>query len=213
MLLAALEIPFFIKGFLFGLVVAAPLGPIGLISLQRTFSKGYLSGLFSGLGISTGDAIYGALAVFGVTAMSNFLLSQQLWLRIIGGMVICGFGIRIYNQAGYQKMAASANNKSCFSAYFSALVLTLVNPALIISFAAIFASLGIVYTRSNHYASILLIVGVFSGSAIWWVFLSGVASRLQKKFTDSFIQKINQVSGFLIVGFGIIMVASAIFSK
>jgi threonine/homoserine/homoserine lactone efflux protein len=126
-------------------------------------------------------------------------------------MVICGFGIRIYSQAGYQKMAASANNKSCFGAYFSALVLTLVNPALIISFAAIFASLGI--TRTNHYASILLIVGVFSGSAIWWVFLSGIASRLQKRFTDSFIRKINQVSGFLIAGFGIMMVGSAIFSK
>jgi threonine/homoserine/homoserine lactone efflux protein len=202
---------FFIKGFLIGLIVAAPLGPIGIISLQRTFSKGYLAGVFSGLGISTADAIYGAFAVFGVTAMSSFLLSQQLWLRIIGGMVICGFGIRIYSQAGYQKMAASANNKSCFGAYFSALVLTLVNPALIISFAAIFASLGI--TRTNHYASILLIVGVFSGSAIWWVFLSGMASRLQKRFTDSFIRKINQVSGFLIAGFGIMMVGSAIFSK
>jgi threonine/homoserine/homoserine lactone efflux protein len=202
---------FFIKGFLIGLIVAAPLGPIGIISLQRTFSKGYLAGVFSGLGISTADAIYGAFAVFGVTAMSSFLLSQQLWLRIIGGMVICGFGIRIYSQAGYQKMAASANNKSCFGAYFSALVLTLVNPALIISFAAIFASLGI--TRTNHYASILLIVGVFSGSAIWWVFLSGIASRLQKRFTDSFIRKINQVSGFLIAGFGIMMVGSAIFSK
>jgi threonine/homoserine/homoserine lactone efflux protein len=202
---------FFIKGFLIGLIVAAPLGPIGIISLQRTFSKGYLAGVFSGLGISTADAIYGAFAVFGVTAMSSFLLSQQLWLRIIGGMVICGFGIRIYSQAGYQKMAASANNKSCFGAYFSALVLTLVNPALIISFAAIFASLGI--TRTNHYASILLIVGVFSGSAIWWVFLSGVASRLQKRFTDSFVQKINQVSGFLIAGFGIIMVGSAVFLR
>jgi threonine/homoserine/homoserine lactone efflux protein len=213
MLFAALEIPFFIKGFLIGLIVAAPLGPIGLISLQRTFSKGYLSGLFSGLGISTADAIYGALAVFGVTAMSSFLLSQQLWLRIIGGMVLCGFGARIYSQAKCQKMALSANNKSCFGAYFSALVLTLVNPALIISFAAIFASLGIVYTRSNHYASMLLIVGVFSGSAMWWVFLSGVASRLQKRFTHSFIQKINQVSGFLIAAFGIIMVGSAMFSK
>jgi threonine/homoserine/homoserine lactone efflux protein len=202
---------FFIKGFLIGLIVAAPLGPIGIISLQRTFSKGYLAGVFSGLGISTADAIYGAFAVFGVTAMSSFLLSQQLWLRIIGGMVICGFGIRIYSQAGYQKMAASANNKSCFGAYFSALVLTLVNPALIISFAAIFASLGI--TRTNHYASILLIVGVLSGSTIWWVFLSCVASRLQKRFADSFIRKINQVSGFLIAGFGIMMVGSAIFAK
>jgi threonine/homoserine/homoserine lactone efflux protein len=208
-----LEIPFFIKGFLIGLVVAAPLGPIGIICLQRTFSRGYLSGLFSGLGISTADAIYGAFAAFGVTAMSGFLVSQQFWLRLIGGMIIGALGIRIFGQAGYQKMAASANHKSCFSAYLSALVLTLMNPALVISFAAIFASLGIVYTRSNHCSAILLVAGVFSGSAIWWVFLSGMASRLQKRFTDSFIRKINQISGLLIAGFGLMMIASAIFSK
>ncbi|MGD9053367.1 MAG: hypothetical protein PVG17_16035, partial [Desulfobacterales bacterium] len=79
-----MEISFFIKGFMIGLVVAAPLGPIGIISLQRTLSKGNLSGLFSGLGISTADAIYGALATFGVTAISSFLISQALWLKIIG---------------------------------------------------------------------------------------------------------------------------------
>jgi threonine/homoserine/homoserine lactone efflux protein len=208
-----LEIPIFIKGFLIGLVVAAPLGPIGIICLQRTLSKGYLSGLFSGLGISTADAIYGALATFGITAISSFLISQELWLKIIGGIVVCGLGIRIYRQAGSQKMSESANHRSCFGAYFSALILTLVNPALIFSFVAIFASLGIVYTPANHFPTLLLVAGVFSGSAIWWVFLSGVASRLQKRFADSFIQKINQVSGFLIAGFGIIMVGSAVFLR
>jgi threonine/homoserine/homoserine lactone efflux protein len=209
----ALEIPLFIKGFMIGLVVAAPLGPIGIICLQRTLSKGYLAGLFSGLGISTADAIYGALAVFGVTAISSFLISQELWLRVIGGIVICGLGIRIYRQAGYQKIAAPSNNKSCFGAYFSALVFTLMNPALIISFTAIFASWGIVYTRSNYFSALLLIVGVFSGSAIWWVFLSGLASRLKTQFTNTLIQKINHISGELIAGFGLLMVGSAVFLK
>lgn len=212
MLLAALEIPFFIKGFLIGLVVAAPLGPIGIICLHRTLSKGYLPGLFSGLGISTADAIYGALATFGVTALSGFLMSQELWLKIIGGMVICGLGIRIYSQAGRQKMSGSANNKSCFGAYFSALILTLINPALIFSFFAIFTSLGIVYSNTHPFSTLLLIGGVFSGSAIWWVFLSGMARQLKTKFTDSFIKKINYISGILIAGFGLVMFASALFS-
>ena len=196
-----------------GLVVAAPLGPIGIISLQRTLSKGYLSGLFSGLGISTADAIYGALATFGVTAISSFLISQALWLKIIGGIVICGLGIRIYNQAGYQNMSASANNKSCFGAYFSALILTLMNPALIFSFVAIFASLGIVYTKTNPISTLLFIGGVFAGSAIWWVFLSGMARRLKTQFTESFIKKVNYISGVLIAGFGLVMVGSALFSR
>ncbi|MGD2097282.1 MAG: LysE family transporter [Desulfobacterales bacterium] len=173
-----MEISFFIKGFIIGLVVAAPLGPIGIISLRRALSEGYLPGLFSGLGISTADAIYGALAAFGISAVSGFLISQEIWLKIIGGIVICGLGIRIYSQAGYQKMSESANNKNCFGAYFSALILTLMNPALILSFFAIFASLGIVYSNTNPIFTLLLIGGVFSGSAIWWVFLNGMASRL-----------------------------------
>jgi threonine/homoserine/homoserine lactone efflux protein len=211
--LAALEIPFFIKGFLIGLVVAAPLGPIGIICLQRTVSKGYLLGLFSGLGISTADAIYSALATLGVTAISSFLVSQELWLKIIGGIVVCGLGIRIYRQAGSQKMSESANHKNCFGAYFSALILTLMNPALIFSFVAIFASLGIVYTRTSHFSTLLLVVGVFSGSAIWWVFLSGMAHQLKTRFTDSLIKKINYISGVLIAGFGLLMIGSAIFIK
>ena len=196
-----------------GLIVAAPLGPIGIISLQRTLSKGYLAGLFSGLGISTADAIYGALATFGVTAVSGFLLSQELWLKIIGGIVIIGLGIRVYNQAGRQKISKPVNNKSCAGAYFSALALTLMNPALIFSFIAIFTSLGIVYTNSNHFSILLLVTGVFLGSAIWWVFLSGMASRLKTQFTNSFIKKVNYISGVLIAGFGLLMVGSAVFFK
>jgi threonine/homoserine/homoserine lactone efflux protein len=208
-----LEPSIFIKGFLIGLVVAAPLGPIGIICLQRTFAKGYLSGLFSGLGISTADAIYGAFAVFGATALSGFLISQQFWLRLLGGMVVCGLGIRIYGQAACPKMSAPANNKSCVGAYFSALILTLMNPALIISFAAIFAGLGIAYTNANPFSNLLLVIGVFLGSAIWWVFLSGMASHLKTQFTDAFIRKSNYISGALIAAFGVVFAVSAIFLK
>jgi threonine/homoserine/homoserine lactone efflux protein len=205
-----LEIPFFIKGFLIGFIVAAPLGPIGIISLQRTISNGYLSGLFSGLGISTADAIYSSIAAFGVTAISSLLITQQLWLRLIGGIIICGFGIRIYGQAGSQKVSESANHKSCLGAYFSALILTLVNPALIVSFTAIFASMGIVYASLNYFSTFLLVVGVFAGSAIWWVFLCGMASQLKMRFTESFIEKINHVSGIIIAGFGLVFVGSTL---
>ena len=206
-----MEITFFIKGLLIGFVVAVPLGPVGIICLQRIFSKGYLFGLLSGLGISTADAIYGSIAAFGVTAVSSFLISQQLWFRLIGGLIICGLGIRICGQAGSQKISVSANNTSCFGAYFSALFLTLMNPALIISFAAIFASLGIVNGNLDYYSSFILVVGVFFGSAIWWVVLSGAASRLKARFTDTFVQNINRLSGTLIAGFGLFLVGSAFF--
>ena len=137
-------------------------------------------------------------------------MSQQLWLRLIGGIVICGLGIRVYAQAGSQKIATSSNNKSYFGAYFSALVLTLMNPALIISFAVIFAGFGLVSSDSDTISTLLLIAGVFSGSAIWWVFLSGAASRLKTRFKDACIKKINHLSGVLIFGFGLFLVVSAL---
>jgi threonine/homoserine/homoserine lactone efflux protein len=154
------------------------------------------------------DAIYGGFAAFGVTAISSFLISQQFWFRLMGGIAICGLGIRIYQQALSQKISTPNDHTNCVRAYFSALILTLMNPALIISFAAIFASLKIACSSSHHPSTLLLVAGVFSGSAIWWVILSGVASRLQSRFTDTFIQKIKHVSGALIAGFGLLLVGS-----
>lgn len=209
-----MEIPFFIKGFLIGFTVAAPLGPIGIISLQRTFSKGYLSGLFSGLGISTADAVYGSIAAFGVTAVSGFLVTHQLWFRIIGGIVISAYGIRIYGQSeALNEVPAAGENKGCLGDYFSTLLLTLMNPALIVSFAAIFTGLGLVDTHTGIAPAFLAVTGIFSGSAVWRFVLSGMASRMKSKFTGALIRKINRVSGALILGFGIFILASSLFVK
>jgi arginine exporter protein ArgO len=112
-----------------------------------------------------------------------------------------------------QKISTSANNTSSFGAYFSALILTLMNPALIVSFAAIFAGSGIVYAKLSKFSTFVLIAGVFSGSAIWWVLLSGVASRLKTRFTDSFVRKTNHLSGVVIAGFGLFLVGSVLFMK
>jgi threonine/homoserine/homoserine lactone efflux protein len=205
-----LEIPFFIKGFLVGFFVACPLGPIGIICLQRTFSRGYPAGLFFGLGISTADAIYAFIAALGVTAISSFVMSQQLWLRLIGGIVVFGLGIRIAGQAGKQIISPTPQNGMFWGAYFSALILALMNPAVIISFTAIFAGLGIMIVDSNYFPLFLLIAGVFSGSALWYVLLNSIASLLKRKFTDTFILKINRLSGSLIAGFGLILVGGAL---
>jgi threonine/homoserine/homoserine lactone efflux protein len=191
--------------------MAAPVGPVGILSLKRIFSSGHLCGLASGLGISTADAIYGFLAAFGLTSISNFLLTQQLGLRIIGGLILCALGIKTYFTSFSKKLSPFSDPGTYFGAYFSALLLTLLNPMLILSFAALFAGLGLVNQSTNQMTALAIVSGVFCGSAIWWVFLSGMVSMLSMKFNDTLIQKINHFSGILIVCFGVVVLGSAIF--
>jgi threonine/homoserine/homoserine lactone efflux protein len=204
-----LEVEFFIQGFFIGLSVAAPLGPIGILCLQRTFSEGHLSGLLSGLGISTADAICCFIAAFGLTALSGFLISQQLWLRLVGGAIVCILGVKIYLNAAPKKIPVSQNGSRHLGAYLSALLLTLMNPMLILSFTAIFASLGLVGVGANQYSAFTLVAGVFSGSAIWWIALSAIASVLRVNFTEKFIQKVNHFSGIVIVCFGLFVLGGS----
>jgi threonine/homoserine/homoserine lactone efflux protein len=91
-----LELSLLIKGFIIGLAMAAPVGPVGVLSLKRSFAQGHLCGLVSGLGISTAHAIYGFLAAYSLTTISDFVLDQQLWLRFIGGIILCGIGFKTF---------------------------------------------------------------------------------------------------------------------
>jgi arginine exporter protein ArgO len=208
-----LEIPLFIKGFLIGLAVAMPLGPIGILCIQRTFAEGYLPGLFSGLGISTADAIYSGMAFFGVKALAEFLISEAVWFRLIGGIAIGAMGFRIYGRRSTDRHSSPADPTSCLGAFVSALVLTLMNPALILSFTAIFAGLGPTLTASPEASASMLISGVFSGSAVWWITLSGAARRLKTVFTEDLIVKINRLSGAVIAGFGLAIAGSVLLVK
>jgi threonine/homoserine/homoserine lactone efflux protein len=206
-----LEFLLFTKGFLIGLTMAAPVGPVGILSLKRTFMKGHLYGLVSGLGISTADAIYGLLALFSLTTISDFILAHQLWLRILGGIILCGLGIKTFFKSVHDQLAYLSGISNYVGAYLSALFLTLLNPILILAFGAIFAGMGLVSQSTSYLASVAIVSGLFLGSASWWVFLSGMLSSLRMRFNDALIQKINQFSGVLIVFFGVIIIGSAIF--
>jgi len=201
----------FFKGFLIGLVMAAPVGPVGILSLKRTFSAGHLCGLVSGLGISTADAVYGLLAAFGLSAVSSFLLAQQVWLHILGGLVLCGLGVRTYFTAGRVLSSSLSSAGSYCGAYLSALALTLLNPVLIVSFAALFAGADLVGPDTDRPAAITIVCGVFCGSAIWWVLLSGAVSRLRLKFSDALIVRINHFTGVLLFCCGIVVLGSKMF--
>src|SRR5436853_4423266 len=148
----------FLRGLVVGLAIAAPVGPIGVLCIRRTLADGRLAGLATGLGAATVDAFYGGIAAFGVTAISSLLLRQQVWIRLIGGLFLCYLGVKTIVAAPAERAAATAG-PTPLRAYISAVALTLANPPPILSFAAIFAGLGVRTTRRGPLATFLLLVG------------------------------------------------------
>lgn len=197
-----------LKGIVLGFSIAAPVGPIGVLCIRRTLADGRAHGLVSGLGAATADAIYGTIAAFGLSFISELLIGQQNWIRLIGGVFLCYLGLRtLLSQPSEQ--AAQASGRGLAGAYTSTLFLTITNPATILSFAAIFAGLGIASGAGGDYgAAVALVLGVFIGSALWWFVLSGGVSLLRSRFSLRTMGWVNRVSGLIIIGFGLLALAS-----
>lgn len=199
----------FLKGIVIGLAIAVPVGPIGALCVQRTLAEGRISGLVSGLGAATADTIYGFIAAFGVTVISGFLISHQTWLRIIGGAILFTLGLKTFLSRP-RKQAAPVSGNSLLTNFFSTFGLTLTNPITILAFAAIFAALGVVSGSQDLAALGMLILGVFFGSALWWLILSGGASLFRGWIGTHGMRWVNRISGIIIVAFGAIVLASVV---
>ena len=204
-----MNIIFFLKGVVIGFSMAVPVGPIGIVCIRRTLMKRHLSGLVSGLGVATADAVFGCIAGFGLTFIPDFLISQQVWLRLIGGLFLCTLGLKI-SLAKLVEEDVPSGGKSLLGAYTSMFFLTLTYPMTILIFLGIFAGVGIGNTK-DHYVSITaLVLGVFTGSLLWWVILSSAIGSLRNKFKAQGMQWINRISGILIIGFGLAVLLSLI---
>ena len=198
----------FFKGVLIGLAIAAPVGPIGLLCIQRTLNNGRVSGLVSGLGAATADAIYGFIAAFGLTLISTFLLKQRAWLAGIGGLYLCYLGVQMMRTSTAEAdagatAAGETRRLGALPAYASTLALTLTNPVTILSFLAIYAGLGLAAGAGNYSSASLLVVGVFTGSALWWLTLSGVVDRLRHRVDARAMHWVNVGAGVVVIGFGL----------
>ncbi|GAC1633794.1 MAG: LysE family transporter [Ktedonobacteraceae bacterium] len=198
---------FFVRGLLIGLSIAATVGPMSVLCIQRTIHKGQRYGLISGLGIATADALYGCIAAFGLTLIANFLVSQQFWIRLIGGLFLVYLGIRtLLSKPAERAIATKANG--FVGAYVSTLLLTLTNPLTILSFVAIFAGIGVGSASKNYGSATVVVLGVFIGSILWWCILTSVVSFLHGRFTSVWLLWINRVSGGIILLFGIAALVS-----
>ena len=204
-----MDIAFLLRGLAIGFSIAAPVGPIGVLCIRRTLTEGRVSGLVSGLGAATADAVYGCVAGFGLTFISDFLISQQVWLRLIGGGFLCFLGLKTL-VARPAERAAPARGNGLVGAFASTLFLTVTNPMTIISFAAIVAGLGLAGTKGNYVSAGALISGVFIGSALWWLILSSGVGVFRGRLNPHGLRWVNWVSGAIITGFGLFALVSAI---
>ena len=200
------------RGLVIGLAIAASLGPVGLLVIRRTIDHGWAHGLISGLGVATADATYGAVAAFGLTAVTELLVGIDRPLGVIGGVVLLVLAVRALRAARAgpvrREVAERGRLGHPAAAWASMVGLTLTNPATILSFAALFASIGAGSSGIAGAGSV--VVGVFLGSAGWWLLLTGLVAGLRARLTPRVIRGLNVASGIIIGGFGVVAVVFGI---
>jgi threonine/homoserine/homoserine lactone efflux protein len=195
------------KGLMAGLAIAAPVGPVNVLCASRTLSKGRASGLLSGFGAASADALYGAIAGFSITFVINFLVREQFWIRTVGGILLVGIGI-VYFQKPCTPIRKETNESS-HSDYVSTFLLTLTNPTTVLSYLAVLAAMGMAEPR-NWWLNFLLVGGIFFGSMSWWVILVMLVDRLRDRFNEAAECWMNRIAGVAIGAFGIVTFALGI---
>ena len=199
---------FFLKGLIIGFAMAVPIGPLGIMSIRKTLADGHTRGLIIGLGAATADSLFGTIAAFGLTFVSDAISSQQFWLRLVGGGLLLFLGIRTFRHKGKDPTIPS-DNKGVLRSYISAFLIALTNPVTIFAFVAVFAAFGLGH-RLVVISACILVLGVFSGSCLWFLGLGYIATLFRHKLDAGGLTWVNRISGVLIILSGMAALVSLI---
>lgn len=178
-----------------------PVGPIGMLCIRNSLMYGMGSGLVCGLGAAFADSVYGFMAGIGVSVIGIFLVNYGILLKVVGGLFLCYLGLKIFFAKSNEKEVHS-ENKGMLKFFFSTFFLTLTNPMTILSFAAIYAGLGVGHGEANFSSVLFLTLGVFIGSAAWWLMLSFISAGFKGWMNATAARWLNKVSGSLVFGCG-----------
>jgi len=202
-----------LKGIIVGISTSAPLGPLGILCIQRTINKGILSGLISGLGAAVADIIYAGIAGFGISIIADFLKEYQLMIRILGGIILLIVGIMIFRSNPIKQVRQQkAQKRNYISDFISSFIITFTNPITIVVFGAVFASLGLNEVNTLN-PIVLTLIGVFSGALLWWLSLTIFVNIFRNKIRLRNLWWINKITGILVSVFGLAIFVSLIFLK
>ncbi len=203
------ELGWLLTGLAIGVAVAAPIGPVNVLCMHRTLAHGRLNGFVAGLGAAAADATFGAIAAFGVTVVADFLIGQQSWLRLGGGLFLLGLGVRIFLSRPAAQ-AVETERRGLGRAIASTYLLTITNPLTILSFVGIFAGAGLGQGDTGFGGAAIIVIGVFLGSGAWWLALALGIGMVRHKLDERGLSWINRGSGGLIFLFGIGALASLV---
>lgn len=198
----------FFKGILVGFVIAAPVGPIGILCIRRTLAGSYALGLFTGLGAAVADTFYGAVAGFSLASIANFIHSYDFYLRFFGGLILAWIGFSIFRAPLRANNVEGKESATLFHGFTSAFFLTVSNPVTLLVFAAAFAVVGISPIHDSILQASILVFGVFVGASTWWLSLSTAVHLMHHKLSDKQLLWINHSSGVLLLGFSAYMLLS-----
>jgi len=190
----------FLQSLVIGLSIAAPVGPIGLLTIQRTLQSGSAAGLATGLGAAVADAVYGALGAYGVSAMISALTAARLPLVVGGGAFLLWMAWSIWRAPVAERAAQASGGSDLMRCFAGTFVLTLSNPATILSFIAVF---GVMAGRAAVASPAVMVAGVLIGSALWWLLLSTVVGRLRERFDVHWRRRVNALSALVLAGFAL----------
>lgn len=194
-----MTVSIFASGLLLGLSIAAPVGAMGLLCINRTLQSGLLAGLCVGAGIATGDALYGAVAAFGFAALTNVLIPYTQLFRLAGGAFLIWLGVQSWRMAGHALDARGTTGRRGIGRdYFASVGLTLANPTTILSFIAAFSALNLAARDGAGW----LVAGVFMGSAAWWLGLCTAVASARRALTPAAMGWVDRISAISLIAFG-----------
>jgi threonine/homoserine/homoserine lactone efflux protein len=201
----------FIKGIILGYLASIPIGPIAILCVQRTLSKGRLSGFISGLGASTADTLLSIIAGLGLSFIIDFINDYTYIFKFLGGMLVIFIGLRIFFKNPIQQYRAKQMRRTTLPKdYVTTLILTLSNPLNIFLYLAVFTAFNVVKGVSTFEQFTAVFVGVFFGTSLWWYTLSSIVSRYHDRFNIRNLWWLNKISGIIILILGFVTLVSII---
>jgi len=190
-----------LKGLAAGLAIAIPVGPVNVLCVSRTLTRGRRAGIVSGLGAAAADTFYGSVAGFSITFIIQFLQKEEFWIRVVGGVLLVGIGVIYFRKP--PKGPGAEPSGGADSDFTSAFLLTMTNPTTVLSFLAVMAGLGL-GEGGPGWRTMLLVGGIFCGSMLWWITLAQVVYRLRDRFDERAVAWMNRVAGLAIGAFGVL---------
>ncbi len=200
----------FFRGLFLGVAASVPLGPVGILCIQRTLSKRLKSGFLSGLGAATADLIFASVAFFSLAMITSFIESNQIIITLVGGLCIVIVGVNIFfTNPEVQIRRNRAGKTSYWQDYISVFFVTLANPAFILVYVALFATFGL-SNEMGRLNGMAMLTGVFAGCTLWWLLLTSAVNLVRKRFSPRHLLWMNRIAGFVIAALGIAAMGSVL---